>query len=143
MDAQSSLKSLQVQNLLSFGESCPPLELGPLNVLIGPNASGKSNLIELVGLLQSAPKDLAESIREGGGIVEWLWKGNIKSAIGSLEALVNLPHQSTTIRYKLSLRRAGGFQFEIADERIENESPSEGHDRAYMYFGYANGRPML
>ncbi len=60
-----------------------------------------------------------------------------------MEALVDLPHQSTAIRYRLSLRRAGGYQFEIADERIENEFPSEGHDRPYMYFGYENGRPML
>ncbi len=65
MDVQPSLKSLQVQNLLSFGDTCPPIELGPLNVLIGPNASGKSNLIELIGLLQSALKELG-GIHPGG-----------------------------------------------------------------------------
>jgi predicted ATPase len=145
MDGQPSLKSLRLQNLLSFGERCPLIELGPLNVLIGPNASGKSNLIEVIGLLQSAPKDLAESIRVGGGIVEWLWKGATKSATAILDGVVNLsPHPGPPIRYKLSLRRAAvSYQFEIADERIEYELPREGHTRPYMFFGYENGRPII
>ncbi len=36
------LHSITLTNLLSFNETT--LELRPLNVLIGPNASGKSNL---------------------------------------------------------------------------------------------------
>src|SRR5271157_162869 len=69
-----AIKSLHIQNLLSFGPDSPKITLGPLNVLIGPNGSGKSNLIEVVALLQSTPRDLPTPIREGGGIVEWLWK---------------------------------------------------------------------
>ena len=41
------IHSLSVRNLLSFGAETQ-LELLPLNVLIGPNASGKSNLIEAI-----------------------------------------------------------------------------------------------
>ena len=69
------IKSLRIQNLLSFGENGAEVELEPLNVLIGPNGSGKSNFIEVLGLLQSAPTDLAEPIRNTGGISDWLWKG--------------------------------------------------------------------
>jgi len=39
-----------------------------LNVLIGANASGKSNLIEAIGLLQAAPIDLNGAIRRLGGV---------------------------------------------------------------------------
>ena len=71
------LSKLTIKNLLSFGPEGVELELRPLNVLIGPNASGKSNLIDVVGLLQAAPGvGLAEGMRNAGGAGEWLWKGN-------------------------------------------------------------------
>ena len=38
------IKTIRLQNLLSFGPDTPELEMMPLNVLIGPNGSGKSNL---------------------------------------------------------------------------------------------------
>ena len=66
---------IQLRNLLSFGPTGLTLPLRPLNVLIGPNASGKSNLIEAFSLLQSAPRLLASPVRDGGGIGDWLWKG--------------------------------------------------------------------
>lgn len=72
------LRKLTLQGLLSFRDVS--LELRPLNVLIGPNASGKSNLIEAVGLLQAAPRGLPDALRRGGGIEEWLWKGERTAA---------------------------------------------------------------
>lgn len=68
------IKSIKLRNLLSFGDPGLDLELKPLNVLIGPNGSGKSNLIDAISLLQAAPRDIAEPIRRGGGIGEWLNK---------------------------------------------------------------------
>ncbi len=44
------------------------MELRGLNVLIGANASGKSNLIEAIGLLQAAPVDLSAAILRLGGV---------------------------------------------------------------------------
>jgi len=66
MIEKPAIKSLHIQNLLSFGSDSPEVTLGPLNVLIGPNGSGKSNFIEVVGLLQNIPRDLATPIRGGG-----------------------------------------------------------------------------
>jgi len=68
------IKSIKLKNLLSFGDPGLDLELKPLNVLIGPNGSGKSNLIDAISLLQAAPRDIAEPIRRGGGIREWINK---------------------------------------------------------------------
>ncbi len=62
------LSRIKLQNLLSFGPTGIDLELHPLNVLIGPNASGKSNVIEAISLLQAMPVDLTEPIRDGGGV---------------------------------------------------------------------------
>lgn len=51
------ISSLTLRNILSFREP-PPLELRPLNILIGANASGKSNLINCIQLLQSIAQQL-------------------------------------------------------------------------------------
>jgi len=78
------IKRLTLKKLLSFNDTT--VELGPLNVLIGPNAVGKSNLIEAVGLLQAAPTNLANAILRGGGIRQWLWLGDeVPSPIATLE----------------------------------------------------------
>ena len=75
MQGVRMLRSLRLTNLLSYGSNGTLIDLEPLNVLIGPNASGKSNLIEAVSLLAATPKDLLAPIREGGGAAEWIWKG--------------------------------------------------------------------
>ena len=69
------IKSLHIKGMLSFQDMS--IDMRPLNVLIGPNASGKSNLIEIIALLQALPRDLAGFVRESGptSIDDWLWKG--------------------------------------------------------------------
>lgn len=42
--------SLRLWNILSYGSDEVEIETRPLNVLIGPNASVKSNLIEVLSL---------------------------------------------------------------------------------------------
>src|ERR1035441_5672716 len=69
------LKRVQLHNLLSFGPKSEPVMLEPLNVIIGPNGSGKSNFVAALNVLRAAPKDITVPIRQGGGILEWLWKG--------------------------------------------------------------------
>jgi predicted ATPase len=67
------IKRLALKKILSFNDA--EVELGQLNVLIGPNAVGKSNLIEVLGLLQAAPNSLATAFLRGGGVKQWLWLG--------------------------------------------------------------------
>jgi predicted ATPase len=50
-----------------------------LNVLIGPNGSGKPNLIEAIALMRATHGDFRNVLREGGGFAEWIWKRNRKS----------------------------------------------------------------
>ena len=82
------IRSIRLANLLSFGPDGMQIELGPLNVLIGPNASGKSNLIETISLLKSLPIDLQEPLRRGGGASEWMWKGEGAQGGASLDVAV-------------------------------------------------------
>ena len=75
------IRRIKLENLLSFGPDTPPLELQNLNILIGPNASSKSNLIEALSLMRSTPASVSSDsnlqgvIRRGGGASEWVWKG--------------------------------------------------------------------
>ena len=109
---------LKVSGLLSFGPQGIDLPMEPLNVLIGPNGSGKSNLLEVLALLHAAPRELAEPIKRGGGIWEWLWKGDESPGKATLEAFVDDPEKARPLRHVLEFTDHGG-RFEVADERIE------------------------
>ena len=115
----SFLRTLRLKNLLSFGETGEIIELQPLNVLIGPNASGKSNLIEAIGLLQATPADLASPILRGDGIEEWLWKRG-RNPTAEIEATVDYRAGPVALRYFLSFTSVGQ-RLELVDESIENE----------------------
>ena len=53
---------------------------GRLNVIIGPNASGKSNLLRALALLQhAATGDLAKEVATQGGMGALLWDGQARS----------------------------------------------------------------
>jgi len=136
------LEELKLTNLLSFGGDSQPVSLGQLNVLIGANGSGKSNFLEAIGLLRSAPAELVGPVREGGGVRDWLWKGAKKPVTATLEAAVSHEAGPQSLRYRLSFTEAGA-RFEVTDERIENAKASPGKPKPYFYFGYENGRPML
>lgn len=136
------IRRIKLENLLSFGPKTKELELGPLNVLIGPNGSGKSNMIEAIGLLQAAPKDLTYPIREGGGVHDWIWKGESKARGAMIEVVVDNPKGAQSLRYQFTFAEKGQ-RFELTDERIENEKPDTGHGKPYIFFKYQHGKPYL
>ena len=102
MEGYKFINSLTIQNLLSYGSSEEIIDLQPLNVIIGTNGVGKSNLIEVLGLLQGIPTDLTKPIREGGGVNEWLWKGNKETPTARIEAIINYPEGRMPLRYRLT-----------------------------------------
>lgn len=73
------IRSLKLQNILSFREPAP-LELKPLNILIGANGSGKSNLIDCIGILRWLPVSAFRYVEREGGADAWVWRGPSRSA---------------------------------------------------------------
>lgn len=137
------IQSIRLQNFLSFGPDAGEIELKALNVLIGPNASGKSNLIEAVGFLRASPIDLTSPIRDGGGVAEWLWKGSQRTATAEVNALVYYPEGIMPLRHKISFTMVGQ-RFELVDEAVENERPeSFGLKDVRFYYRYFNGHPVI
>ena len=111
---------IKLKNFLSFGPDAQELELKPLNVLIGPNSSGKSNLIEAIGLLQAAPSDLQKPIREGGGVGNWIWKGEPSETIAEMEVVIS-PRGNRLLRYRLSFHE-DNQRFRLHGESLCPES---------------------
>jgi predicted ATPase len=144
MQGSRLIHQLQITNFLSYGSSGETIDLQPLNVIIGTNASGKSNLIETLGLLRALPQDLSIPIREGGGIQEWLWKGNQSPTlpIAQLETLVSYPDGIMPLRYRIQIT-AVAQRLEIVDEAIENERPTNQEPDVYFFYRYQTGNPVL
>jgi predicted ATPase len=166
MEGKSLIRSIQLKNFLSYENVDPPFELGALNVLIGPNASGKSNLLEAIALLHAAPKDLAALISEGGGIREWLWKGTYHTPVpfplakaalrrqlglketedtptATIDAVIDYPDGIMPLRYRLTFT-AIGQRFGITDESVENERPTMSNGtEVFSFYRYDYGRPVL
>jgi predicted ATPase len=137
------LRTIRLRNILSFGPNAPELELESLNVLVGPNGAGKSNLIEAIGLLQSAPGNLLDPVRAGGGIGEWLLKGSDEPPVAEIDTTVFYPQGIMPLRHRLKFT-AVGQRAELVDESIENEHPSRPGERdVYFYYRYQNGHPVL
>ncbi len=129
------IRTIRLSNLLSYGPKAKEVELGSLNVLIGYNSTGKSNLIEAIGLLAAAPRDIGEPIRQGGGISEWLWKGGGKGSRGpaEIEVTVDYPEGSTGLQYRIALGEVGQ-KFEVISESVENEQAlGEGAEESVHY----------
>jgi predicted ATPase len=137
------IHEIKLHNFLSFGDKSEPVSLNSLNVIIGPNGSGKSNLLESIELLRSAPEQLLKPIREGGGVLDWLWKGVKGTPTASLDVVVDNPLGRQNLRYVLSFT-AVGQRFEIVDEKVENEKPVDNnHPEPYFYYRFNSGRPTL
>ncbi len=142
MDGKRFLRSIRLRNILSFGPDTPELPLEPLNVLIGPNASGKSNVLQALSLLASTPHDLQETIRKGGGIHEWLWKGAGQLGTASLATTVENSKGSIPLRYLLSFTETG-TSFDLQDEAVEDHRCESDDDEVTFYYRYNDGEPVL
>ena len=141
-------KSLHLRNFLSFGSDCLPVELGPLNVIIGANCSGKSNFVEAIDLMRAAPCASESSnsraiVRDGGGPGEWIWKGAKDDCGASIEAVLDHPGRETDLRYMMRFAEDGENRFEIREERVEDAVPSGGRNDPHFYCRRVDGKKLL
>lgn len=83
---------------------------GKLNVLIGPNGGGKSNLLKLLNFQAAAAKgELSRLVWREGGMESLLWDGSASEIKTTVEVVPSLPLPSTEWRkqYELVLSRLG------------------------------------
>lgn len=100
------IKRLRIRNYLSLKEV--DLELGPRNLLVGPNKSGKSNLIDCLRFLTTMPVGgLKTAFMDRNGFGEVLWKGPGDPHI-SLGLIYEMPEHLSPAKklyeYEISIR---------------------------------------
>ena len=126
------LQSIKLTDLLSFREA--ELELRALNVLIGPNSAGKSNLIAAIGLLKAAPESLAGAIQRGGGARQWISRASQPRGVARIDAQIDVGLGDGPLAYTLTLAEADL----ILGERLQSLSSGRElfertDDRATIY----------
>ena len=65
------ITELEIEGFKSFGSPAEKIELGPLNFIVGANATGKTNLLHALRFLQNAVNhDVSYAVRKLGGSAE-------------------------------------------------------------------------
>jgi predicted ATPase len=140
------LDRVSFQGFLSFGPATT-LPLRPLNVLVGTNGSGKSNVVEALAVLRAVPSTaLSAPVRRGGGVSEWLWQGDDgeRAEVARLEFVFPAGEVNTkaSVRYALSFESVAGHMI-VQDERVENSALKPGTAAPFLFFGYERGTPRI
>lgn len=125
------LKKISIWGFRSIREQS--WEPGPLNVLIGPNNSGKSNFLRALELLQQAATgNLDEAVLRLGGIGALAWDRQCREIKWTIEAASDVPNTRSSkdtgaIRYDLSLAAQGLFRgFRVQHELLRSVSSRGG-----------------
>ena len=122
------LSSFTLEGFKSYGEQGATLHLAPLTVLIGANASGKSNVVEALRLLSwiaagNKLGSIAHAVQEAAQAI----RGTVKD-LGFREAPSFQLSCSTTDpqwnTYSIRLVRGGDNELHIADERLIGSEPA-------------------
>ncbi|MEH1838900.1 MAG: AAA family ATPase [Nostoc sp.] len=143
MDGKRFIYSIQLENFLSYGNEGEKIELQPLNVLIGANSSGKSNLIEAIEILRATRTDLPAPFRQGGGITEFLWKSGQENPVAKIKAIVNYPEGLQPLHYQLMFTSNSRGRLDLIDEIIENQYLNSVDNALISYYRYYSGYPEL
>ena len=135
------LQRIDLKNVLSFGPETDGLDLHPLNLLIGPNGSGKSNLIEAIALMRAASSEFSKVTRKGGGVAEWIWKGNADGA-ACIDWVMSYPQGTRALRHRIAFGSAG-HGFSLINERLENAVAQHGQPIVSFYYRPQPGKHVV
>ena len=95
---------------------------GDLNILIGANGTGKSNLLRFLEIISiSAKGELGDHIQSLGGLSAILWDGSARDISWTLNYESDI---STADRYEVTLIR-GGWSYQIAAELLSENLGGE------------------
>jgi predicted ATPase len=126
------------------------LELNRLNVFVGPNNSGKSNLIDAISFISDIVKFEKDQAYETA-----FWNELNKRGWGSLLDRQSQKPGSIELNWVLQDGDFEPLQYEfyfqipeasseprdylITNERLANAEPKPGHENPYEYFSFRNG----
>lgn len=136
------IRKLMLQNVLSFGSRPVTLELENLNVLIGPNGCGKSNLLEVLYLLSRLPVSNRDASLP---ILDWVWKGAARDECAKIDVCVDgIPgSRAAHIQHVIEFREAAQ-RFSVVDELLQNPKVTDASKPApFFFFKYDRGQALF
>jgi predicted ATPase len=114
------LQRIRIQNFKSLHDV--EFTPGPTNVFVGPNASGKSNVLDALKFIAAASAtNLIQAFNDRGGFQDVFWKGAGSRAAVAFELDLLLPPRAGepdvfSYRFEIEMNRTGGFS--VVDETL-------------------------
>jgi predicted ATPase len=145
METKPQLQAVQVTGYRNL-EIETPFELSNLNILIGANGSGKSNLLEMIEFLPDALKDgLPETFKKRGGVTH-----SVVNLDRKFPTEINLSWQLTgdekltqgiSLRYGMSVEVDEFGRFSVKQEQLEETTPRYPNEpRPYIHLDFKAGK---
>jgi predicted ATPase len=114
---------LRVKNFKSLRQL--DLKFGPINVLVGPNMTGKSNILDVFSFLHDIlvggrSQGLNFALTQRGGINELLWKGGREKVVTLAVEATGEPQQpDTSFKYELQMLAGPGGYSSVQNESLK------------------------
>ncbi len=137
IEFRQSIVRVWARNFRSIEQA--ELEMGPITVLVGPNASGKSNLLEVLGLLSDAARDGLESAINRRGGIDSVGRKSSSGRILGPEIGFEYKSQEGMLRYFLALVRGRGGAYRVKKESARFEFGNSDSVTS-VEFAITNGR---
>ncbi|MEI8282089.1 MAG: AAA family ATPase [Armatimonadota bacterium] len=135
------IKSLSVSGLLSFGE-LSKIEFGSLNVLVGANGSGKSNLLDILRIFRNSQLDIQDTFKDSG-FEDWIFRSTKESQQSEAMVELNIPGNEMPIAHHLILSKPGNGAVQVKEVIHSILLQSENVTTVVPFFfnAYINGGP--
>jgi len=134
------ISSIAIQGFKSF-RNLNPFQLRPLNVLIGPNRSGKTNFLDFLHLLSEAGRQkLPPAINKRGGVgdvISWSEEQKLAWGLAFEFDVENAPANETGIYYVAEIVKKH-FSFSVSKETF---GPKESFDISKENFTWTVRHP--
>ena len=138
------ITSMHIENFKCFKDF--DIELGPFNVLIGPNASGKSNLLALLEIISaSARGELRDHVLSAGGMHSIAWDGTGEPVEVALEVDPSERGQTDSglfTHHRFALSRIADTGAHCVSAEETRLVPAKGEDDAYVRHRPEGGIPF-
>ena len=136
-ELQASFEKVWARNFRSIEYA--ELELGALTTLVGPNASGKSNLLDLFGFLADAGRHSLETAITRRGGIDSIGRKSPSGRILGPEIGFRYVNSEGKLEYSVSLTRIGRGDYRVKKEYAKLQ-PTDSGDASFEC-ELNNGRP--